>query len=97
MLSLEEVKKIAHLARLELSADELSVFQARLGRVLEFMRELETLPTPPEGFIRHIPRDAVGFREDHEIASQLRDALLKNAPSVEDHQFLLPTVLEEKA
>jgi hypothetical protein len=43
MLTLEEVKKIAFLARIELSEAEVEKFQKDLSRVLEYVEELKTV------------------------------------------------------
>ena len=94
MLSSEEVLKIAKLARLELTPEEVTLYQQRLTRVLDYMNELKNLPTEKDAFVRHIPEDAKAFRDDaiHEFAH--REALLKNAPETENESFLLPTVVE---
>lgn len=94
MLSREEVTKIARLARLQLSPEEVEKYQQRLGRVLDYIRELQELPTASEGFVKHIPRDAVAFREDVPVPFPDSAALLKNAPALEANQFSLPTVVE---
>lgn len=94
MLSREEVLKIARLARLELSDAEVTLYQTRLGRVLDYIHELNALSTKDVGFVRHVPKDAVGFREDKPVVSPYAEAILKNAPESEESHFLLPAVLE---
>lgn len=94
MLSREEVIKIARLARLELSDNELELYQKRLGRVLEYVNELNQVQTPKDAFVRHVPRDAVAFREDRAMPFADSQLLMKNAPASEANQFLLPTVVE---
>ena len=71
MLTREEVLKIAKLARLELTETEVETYRNRLGRVLDYIRELNELKTPQDAFVRHIPKDAVAFREDRAIAFPL--------------------------
>jgi aspartyl-tRNA(Asn)/glutamyl-tRNA(Gln) amidotransferase subunit C len=97
MLSREEVLKIARLARLELTDAELALYQTRLGRVLEYINELKAVSTTDAGFVRHVPKDAVAFREDKVQQSPYAAAILENAPEVEDSHFLLPAVLEGDA
>lgn len=96
MFSREEVLKIASLARLELTPDEVERYQKQLGRVLEYVQELKNVPTQNEAFVRHIPRDAVAFRGDKVIPFAHTGAILENAPAVEDGGFLLPTVVEHE-
>lgn len=94
MLSREEVLKIARLARLDLSADEVELYRARLGRVLEYIKELNELATPKDAFVRHVPRDSVAYREDVPVPFGDSRALMVNAPESEANQFLLPTTVE---
>lgn len=93
-LTREEVLKIARLARLELTEQEVEFYRIRLGRVLEYMRELGELETPKDAFVRHVPKDAVAFREDKPVPSGNHQMLMGNAPQVEDGCFVLPVILE---
>jgi aspartyl-tRNA(Asn)/glutamyl-tRNA(Gln) amidotransferase subunit C len=94
MLSKEEVIKIARLARLELTETEILETQKRLTRVLDYMKELSSLSTPGDGFVKHVPRDAVPFREDVAVPFPHPEKLLANAPECEDNHFSLPAVLD---
>lgn len=96
MLSKEEVLKIARLARLELTEDEIAFYQNRLARVLDYMTELKGIETPKDAFVRHVPKDAECFREDRAQNFPARDALLSNAPALEEEGFLLPAILESE-
>ena len=95
MLSREEVLKIADLARLELTDEEVAHYQKNLTRVLHHMEELNKLEAPKGALVRHVPRDAVAVREDVPVKFEDRDALLANAPQMEGQSFVLPVVLEE--
>jgi aspartyl-tRNA(Asn)/glutamyl-tRNA(Gln) amidotransferase subunit C len=94
MLSREEVLKIANLARLTLTADEVETYRVRLGRVLEHIQELNSLETPKDAVVRHVPKDGVAFREDKPLSFTDVAALMKNAPQAETDHFLLPPVVE---
>lgn len=94
MLTEDEVLKIAKLARLELSTEELKLYQGRLGRVLEYMNELKSVKTPADAFVRHVPSDATNFREDVPRPFGDTKSILSNAPVVEDGGFSIPAVLE---
>ena len=96
MLSREEVLKIAHLARLLLTDAEVAEYQKRLGRVLEYMKDLDSLTLPQGAAVRHVPADTQKFREDNPNRWPDHDALVKNAPLAEENQFLLPTVVEKE-
>lgn len=94
MLTKEEVLKIGRLARLELTGAEVEFFQNRLSRVLEYVKDLDTVATTDDSFVRHVPKDAVSVREDKVVHFAAIPALLKNAPDSEENSFRLPAVLE---
>jgi aspartyl-tRNA(Asn)/glutamyl-tRNA(Gln) amidotransferase subunit C len=54
MLSIEEVKNIALLARIGLKEDEIPKYQKELSAVLDFFRELETADTDSVEHVSHI-------------------------------------------
>jgi aspartyl-tRNA(Asn)/glutamyl-tRNA(Gln) amidotransferase subunit C len=94
MVSREEVLKIAKLARLELTEKEVELYQVRLGRVLDYIKEISALDVSEAGFVRHVPKDSVAFREDRALPFANARALMENAPASEDNQFLLPKIVE---
>jgi len=94
MLTKDEVLKIAKLARLSLTEAEVESYQTRLGRVLEYIKELSQLKTPADAFVKHVPRDAVNFREDKAVPFGAVKEILKNAPSSEADSFVLPPIIE---
>ncbi len=96
MLAREEVLKIAKLARLELTDVEVEEYQRRLGRVLDYMKDLESLDLSTADTVRHVPEDALKFREDRAREWPDSGLILANAPRSEEGQFLLPTVLEKE-
>ncbi|MBI1861376.1 MAG: Asp-tRNA(Asn)/Glu-tRNA(Gln) amidotransferase subunit GatC [Deltaproteobacteria bacterium] len=96
MLTRQEVLKIAQLARLSLTDAEVAEYQKRLGRVIEYMKDLDSLSLPKGAFVRHVPLDAPRFREDEARQWPDREAIVANAPLAEENQFLLPTVLEKE-
>ncbi len=94
MLTKEEVLKIGRLARLELTSAEVEFFQTRLTRVLEYVKELDSVGGDTNEFVRHVPKDAVSVREDKVVHFANIAGLLKNAPDSEENSFRLPAVLE---
>lgn len=94
MLSREEVLKIATLARLKLTDEEISSYQTMLGRVLDYVKELEKVPNESNAFVKHVPKDCISLREDKEKEFPYTDLLFKNAPEKDKNQFLVPPILE---
>jgi aspartyl-tRNA(Asn)/glutamyl-tRNA(Gln) amidotransferase subunit C len=96
MLGREEVLRIAKLARLELSEDEIERYQQQMARVLDYFKELQAIPTQADAVVKHVPRDSVSFRGDKILPFGNARGLLENAPALEADGFLLPTVVEHE-
>jgi aspartyl-tRNA(Asn)/glutamyl-tRNA(Gln) amidotransferase subunit C len=93
-ISLEEVRHIAFLARLELTPDEQRRFAQQLSAVLEYasrLIEIDTDQIPPTASV--LPLQA-SLREDAVRPSPSRDRMLSNAPAAERGMFRVPPVLE---
>ena len=94
-LSREQIASIAHLARLELTAAEIPVYQESLSRILEFVGALERVATtdvapmahPLAGMSQRLRPDAVTEQDRHEHYQQ-------NAPQVAGGLYLVPKVIE---
>ncbi|HEX7638050.1 MAG TPA: Asp-tRNA(Asn)/Glu-tRNA(Gln) amidotransferase subunit GatC [Burkholderiaceae bacterium] len=97
-LTPDDVSRIAHLARLELSPAEGAAMQAQLNdffRIVEQMSAVDTSGLEP----LHTPLSAVGdvalrLRPDAVTEPDSRDANMANAPLAEDGLFLVPKVIE---
>lgn len=94
-ISLDEVRKVATLARLELSEEELAVLQGELAALLDHVGQIQRLDTagvPPTA--HPLPVSNV-FRPD-EVRPGLSPAeALAAAPAVEDGRFMVPSILGE--
>ncbi len=94
MLSREEVLHIAHLARLELTEEEIEAYRQQLSSILDYferLKEVDTEGIPPTASVLP-PRTRL--REDEPRPGLSREELLANAPDVEDGQFRVPPVLD---
>ena len=94
-LSLDEVQHIAHLARLELSSDELQRYQSQLSAILEhvaILQELDTSMVAPTSSV--LPLHAP-LREDEVRPGLTTVKALQNSPRQEQNQFRVPPVLDE--
>jgi aspartyl-tRNA(Asn)/glutamyl-tRNA(Gln) amidotransferase subunit C len=94
-ISVEEVKHIAALARLELDEAEVARYCQQLSAILDHMAKLRQLDTGdlPAGLG---PAEAgSALRPDESRPGLDREALLANAPETEDGQFKIPPVFEE--
>jgi len=93
-LSKEEVEHIADLARLNLSDEEITTYQAQLSAILDYFEHLQALDTekiPPTATV--LPLRSV-TRSDEVEPPLDREKVLGNAPEAEDGCFKVPAVLE---
>lgn len=97
-LSTDDVRRIAHLARLDLHPDEENALRGQLNgffAIVERMgavdtRGVEPLYTP----LAAITEVALRLREDSVTEAVDRTAHMANAPAVADGLFLVPKVIE---
>jgi aspartyl-tRNA(Asn)/glutamyl-tRNA(Gln) amidotransferase subunit C len=89
-LSREEVRRVAALARLQLSAAEEERFAAQLGRVVEYIDQLERFETAP---VESPAVDPGAARDVPEPSLDLA-AVLANAPRAYGPFVTVPRVLE---
>ena len=93
-LSLEEVKRIAHLARIEISAAEAVQTQGQLNdifRLIESMRAVDTEGIEP---MSHAQDLMLRLREDAVTESDQHRLFQSVAPQVEGGLYLVPKVIE---
>lgn len=93
-LSQNDVKRIADLARLELTSDELSLFTQQLSDILVYVEQIQALDTRgvvPTSHVLNRPAD----REDSPVPSLERPDALANGPDVatEAGLFKVPRVM----
>jgi len=94
-LSREDVAKVAALARLTLSEDELDTFTEQLSQVLEHAKDIAALDLVDVVATAH-PFGLVNVvREDERRPSLARDEVLAMAPDAEDGRFAVPRIMGE--
>lgn len=94
-ISREEVEKVALLARLRLTEDELDRMTSQLGQVLDYMALLDEVRTEGVQPMAHALDVADVFREDVVRPSLARDQALANAPLRDEECYRVPAVLGE--
>ncbi len=96
MLSKEELKHLAHLARLGLSEKELKNFQGDLSRIVDFVGQLTEVDTAEEGAGKNITGLESIFQEDKEHG-QIKEkgpGLIKQSPKDKDSFVVAPEVFD---
>ena len=89
-----DVAYVAQLARLDLSAEEIALFQTQLAQVLEHVARLQELELEGVEPAAHaIPAFNV-FREDETRVSLTQEEALREAPRAANGLFIVPKVIE---
>ncbi len=94
MIGKDQVRYIAHLARLFLSDEEVDVSAKELGKILQYVNKLNELDTENVEPISHVNEVFNIFRGDSPKDSFPRDEMLKNAPDTDGEFFVVPRVVE---
>ena len=97
MLTPEEVRHVAMLARLGLKDDEVATMRLQLAQVLEYIAMLDEVDTSAvEPTAQVLPQTNVS-RADVSRPSLPLDEVLRNAPGRSESFFRVPSVLEDGA
>ena len=91
----EEVKKVAHLARLELNEDEINNHAEQLEKILEYIKQLEKIDTGDVPCTTRAIEVINVFRKDEKKNSDCTEELLELGPSKEDKYFKVPKIINE--
>ncbi|NBB90433.1 MAG: Asp-tRNA(Asn)/Glu-tRNA(Gln) amidotransferase subunit GatC [Spirochaetes bacterium] len=88
-----ELEITAELAHLELNDDELESLGAAVSRVVEYFSLMQAVDVSDLEPTTHVLLDKNRLRSDQPNDAVDREALLDNAPEVEDRFILVPNVL----
>ena len=94
MLSLDQIHRLARLARLELSTAEADDMRAQINGILAMVDEMRAVDTTGVAPMSH-PREVTQrLREDRVTETDQRELFHSLAPEVEDGLYLVPKVIE---
>ncbi len=93
-ISKDEVRHVAHLARLEFSEEEQEKFTSQLNDILMYMEKLNEVETAGVEPVSHAIALNNAFRDDQVGESIGNDLALSNAPDPKGHFFRVPKVIE---
>ena len=93
-LTLDEVRRIAALARLKLSPDEERTFAGQLSAILDHVAALAELDVSGVEPMTHALAEGVPLRADELRPGLSPDAALANAPAREETFFIVPRIIE---
>jgi aspartyl-tRNA(Asn)/glutamyl-tRNA(Gln) amidotransferase subunit C len=89
-----EVRRIAKLARLKLSDDEVRLFAGQLAEILDYVKQIELLDTDGVEPLAHALPVTDVLREDEPHESLSQRQALANAPETQRGYFRVPTVID---
>jgi len=93
-LDKDTVKKLAHLARLDLPDDELQHLAGELSHIMQFVEQLAEVPTDGVAPMASVAHMNLYRRPDEVTDGDYPDKVLANAPEAMDGFFLVPKVVE---
>lgn len=89
----EEVERVAHLARLNLSVQELEIMTGQLDTILSYVAKLDELDTTDVPAMTHAFSVSNAFREDRVTDSLTRTEALANSPCQNGEAFVVPRII----
>jgi aspartyl-tRNA(Asn)/glutamyl-tRNA(Gln) amidotransferase subunit C len=89
----EEVRQVAHLSRLNVTEEQIDAFAQQIGRILEYIDQLNRLDTTGVAPTFHASMQTNAFRDDEAKGHLDREAALANAPEEADGSFIVPRVI----
>lgn len=93
-LNIDDIKKIAHLARIEVSEDEAQTVLAKLTGIMGLIEQMQAVDTTGIEPMSHSQDLAQRLRDDVVTKSNQREAFQQNAPAVANGLYLVPKVIE---
>lgn len=93
MLTAEEVKKIALLARIELKDSEVEKFQKDLSVILEYVEALQKVDTEGLDPVSQVTGLTNIQRPDVVVLADNREEIMQNAPETKDGYYKVKAIL----
>ena len=93
-LTTDDVKRIAHLARIEIGEDEASSTLKQLSGILGLIEEMQAVDTAGIEPMSHSQDLVQRLREDVVTETNQRELFQAIAPAVENGLYLVPKVIE---
>lgn len=93
-ISKEEVKHVAHLARLAITEEEAEKFALQLGAITDFAEQLKELDTTNVVPTTHVLPLVNVLREDKAIKGLDRETMMLNVKEQEAGQVKVPSIMD---
>ena len=93
-LTLDDIQRIAHLARIEIDAKDANEVLGKLTAIFALIDELQSIDTTGIVPMSHAQDVALPLRQDVPTEADRHVAFQSIAPAVEDGLYLVPRVIE---
>ena len=90
----QTVRRIARLARIAVTEDDVPHLQGELNAILSFVERLEEVDVEGVEPMTSVAPMAMKKRQDGVTDGGYAEAIIRNAPATEDQFFLVPKVVE---
>ncbi len=90
----KDVERVANLARLAVTEEEVALYTDQLQRILSHVDKLSEVDTEGVEVLGCTDENASAMREDTPAKSLNREEALLNAPSKESGHFRVPQIIE---
>ena len=93
-LSLQDIQRIARLARLAINDDEAAAMQLQLNNIFGLIEQMQAVNTAGIEPMSHARDVQLRLREDTPVEPDQREKFQAIAPAVADGLYLVPKVIE---
>ncbi|MEE3233635.1 MAG: Asp-tRNA(Asn)/Glu-tRNA(Gln) amidotransferase subunit GatC [Candidatus Latescibacterota bacterium] len=93
-VTLDEVRAVASLARLEFTSEEQQVLIGELNDILRYVEQLNELDTDKIEPTSHVLPLFNAFRGDHSEVFSVSTELTKNAPDTDGPLYKVPRIID---
>lgn len=96
LVTKEEIRHIATLARIGLSEEEINKNQKELSVVLDYFKKLKKVNTKKIDSVGYITRMNSIYKDDNieECSENVHKQIMKNVPQIKDNQIKVRSVLK---
>ena len=88
------VRRIARLARIAITDEEAARLETELSSILDWVAQLDELDTQDVEPMTRVEAMSMKKRKDEVTDGFCADDIVKNAPEVDDHYFVVPKIVE---
>jgi aspartyl-tRNA(Asn)/glutamyl-tRNA(Gln) amidotransferase subunit C len=88
------VRRVARLARIAVSEDDVDALQAELNGILGFVEQLAEVDVSNVEPMTTVVATPLKMRDDVVSDGERADDVIRNAPAATDHLFQVPKVVE---